>query len=463
MSRLDYLRDLYALRQVSSGVIAGFDTNRLANSFLAFSTCAPKKSLSVKLPKMYLLNGDQTKKYAEGLALLGLESIEAPRAIDISGAFDRHSLDDAIIIASLKQLGADQFCSTRAYLNPLLEKNYTEGAGMIRDFTIHEVLVGRIKRSQGDLELQDVPLFPERLTAGPYKLVVELGTPKRTVQRCMDLHAVLERMAKDSQDCILNPELVQNATAEAVDLRKRLGALSRYDAPKTRVFQAPTNSCVIRSRKNTLFYLYVPEHNKNVLVYFGESPFPEGNTPKDLLVFSGKQHQYALEKLLELGVFEPSQQVLKQRIKDVGEFYDNAVRGRGVAVKDSEINRLLDELKKADQYMNEVLNPDMRRTFVSRLSPEVCEFMIYPATNDPVVHELLPRLSWNKHVRTYNNTDKFMHVFESSNDVRRAEMLSEAVSNVLFRNWQNNDVNVWLYQNHKDFCVKNGIKFELIK
>jgi len=42
-------------------------------------------------------------------------------------------------------------------------------------------------------------------------------------------------------------------------------------------------------------------------------------------------------------------------------------------------------------------------------------------------------------------------------------MLRELQSNIMFGNQQNNNVNVWLYQNHRDFCENAGVKFQLLE
>ncbi len=94
---------------------------------------------------------------------------------------------------------------------------------------------------------------------------------------------------------------------------------------------------------------------------------------------------------------------------------------------------------------------------------ELLEFFVYPATNDPVVHELLPRMSWNASIREYHDTLGFMDRFEKASDKQRKDMLVQVKSNIMFSNQQNKNVNLWLFQNHKEFCERAGIKFKLME
>lgn len=458
MTRLDDLRNLYLLKKLNDGPDK-LDTNSLEQDFLTFSRYCQGKVLCVQPPKLYPLQGDQPEQVRLALEALGITAA-APESIDVSGAFDRHTLDDIMIFVSLQQITADHYESSRSYLHPLIEKIYTTGAQLVRDFAVNEVLVGRVVRKCGKLDLKEAHLFPEKFSCGPYKLSVELDTPAKTVNGFMHFIEMIGDFEAAPQN-ILAPQKIGEAVKSAVSLRTKLGSLSRYDRPSTQSFEAETNSCVVRDDVNTFFYLYSPECKTNILVYFGESPFAPGRQPKELLVLRGKEHQYSLAKLVELGVFKPSPAVLQERIAALDNVYESVARSSGTIVCSDEFGQLRKELVKAQKFYEGVHNEEMRRQFVARAVPEGLEFMVYPATNDPIVHELLPRLSWNKAVRLYHNSDRFIKKFESGDETVRKQMLDELASCLMFSNQQNNAVNLWLYNNHNDFCVREGIVFDV--
>lgn len=464
MTNLEDLLELDRLKRIAKRSSNSSDTTQLENDFLEFSAYSPKKELTVKLPKLFKLQGDQAQKVATALTSIGAPITKLPEAIDISGCFDYNQLTEALVFLSLQQVEADHYSSYRSYLNPLIENIYIEGGSLIRDFSIHEPLTGKVVCKRGDLNLREAHLFPDKFTTGPYRLVVELDTPAKTVKKFVNLSERLKKIKGLPKESLLNPASVEEVTAKAVELRKVLGSLSRYENPETQTFKAVTNSCVIRTKNNTLFYLYAPKHNQNILVYFGDTPFALGNEPKDLLVLSGNDHQYTILGLLELDIFETSGTVLSQRIKDITNLYESAAKGLGKTLSGEypRFEQLLEGLKKSETYFNEVVNPEIRKKYATTISPELLEFMICPASDEPTIHELLPRLSWNKTLRTYHNTEKFMSLYENADDARKKETLKEVTSNMLFNNQQNNDVNVWLYINHRQFCTDLGIEFAMI-
>ncbi|MBI3334396.1 hypothetical protein HYZ97_02830 [Candidatus Pacearchaeota archaeon] len=75
------------------------------------------------------------------------------------------------------------------------------------------------------------------------------------------------------------------------------------------------------------------------------------------------------------------------------------------------------------------------------------------------MHELLPKLSWNSVLRTYHQTSKFIPAFTHAGEPERGHLLKEIGTAVLFTHQANNDVNLWLYKHHKDFCESQGISF----
>lgn len=455
MTRLDDLRDLYWLKKLAEGG-QRFDVSSLEREFLTFSKYASKKRLTVHIPKLHPLEGVTAEKVCTALNV-----VDTIPEIDISGACAAHSLDDVVIFVSLQQIKADHVVSSRSYLNPLLEKIYADGAALIRDFALHEVLVGKVERKRGAVNVTEIPLFPEKFVPGQYVLRVTLDTPQGTVARLKSVYASLGEFSQDPKRIIDAPK-IHSVVNDAVELRKVLGSLSRYDATTPQSFEVETNSCVIRNSKTTCFYLYSSQEKKNIVVYFGESPFKAGKQPKELMVLHGKEHQYVLAKLVELGFFEPSAAVVHERVQVLEQMYGAAVRSIGRVVSYDDFNAFREELAKTETLFRTAVNKDSLRRFVVNSSPELLEFMVYPSTNDPVVHELLPRLSWNRFVRRYHNADKFMYQFEHNDADGRKQLLDETVANIVMSNQQNNDVNVWLYQKHKDFCEKQGITFDLV-
>ncbi|MBM3199429.1 hypothetical protein FJZ53_00730 [Candidatus Woesearchaeota archaeon] len=461
MTKLEDLLELDRLRRIVEKNSGRMDTPQLEKEFLEFSAYSPKRALTVRLPKLYTLREGHAKRVADALASVNTPADRIPGAIDISGCFSYDSTTEAVVFLSLQQVEADHYSSSRSCLNPLIEKIYMDGCSLIRDFSIHEALVGKVVCKRGDLDLREVGLFPNKFITGPYSLVADLDTPAKTVKKFSDLHKDLAKMKSSPKECLLNPIKVQETSSKAAELRNMLGALSRYESPESQAFKAATNSCVIRTKSNTLFYLYSLNHNRNIMVYFGDAPFKPGNEPKELLVLMGKDHQHTLPMLLELGVFDTSETILAQRIKDFTEAYENATRGSGKNLSEGYPNfeHLMEGLKNVDAYFKEVVNPEVRRKYVATIDPEILEFAVCPASNEPVVHELLPRLSWNKTLRNYSNTGKFIFLYNQADDSKRKEMLTSIASNIIFSNQQNNDVNVWLYNNHRQFCTDSGIEF----
>ncbi len=74
-----------------------------------------------------------------------------------------------------------------------------------------------------------------------------------------------------------------------------------------------------------------------------------------------------------------------------------------------------------------------------------------------------PEISWNTAVRNYHNTRRFIARFEAAEEPEKKQMLNDVISNVTFMHQQNNDVNLWLYQNYRQLCVNDGIEFEVIQ
>ncbi len=466
MTRLDELRDLYHLAEAARGMSRGINTSRLEDDFLAFSLYSPKKTLTVERPRLYALQGEEHEEHkhiASAVAALRMNGITLPQAVDFSGAFEGIPSMDALIFLSLEQFNADHYRGYRSYLNPLLEQVYSEGAQLIKSFALHEALIGTVSVKRGDLDLKEIALFPERFAPGPYQLSVTLDTPAKTIKKFSALHALLDNCAASPQEFLLHQESVQEVAGKAVELRNILGSLSRYERPKTQTFQAPANSCVLRTNESTFFYLYEPMARKNVAVCFDAAS--DQSACPGLAVLRGEEYQSTLQHLTRLGFYAPSEAVLQQRLSDMKALFEDATRGRGTPLTEGheDYQKLMQELEGIQRQFQSVLNPTARTQFVLRQAPELLEFLVCPATDDPIIHELLPRLSWNAAIREYQDTDKFIASFQQADAEKRRQMLNSASSNVVFENQQNNDVNVWLYNNYREFCVQEGVQFEVRK
>ena len=453
-----FLKYLQELKRIAGGEEAFLNTSKLEQDFLNFSRFLPKKQLSVRVPKIYKMGDDEKKRVAE---ILAQEKISAkPEEIDISGGFDYSEGMDLIILLSLKQFDAEHFSRTRSYLNPLIEKIYGEGARTIRDFTINEAVYGRVVCKRGELNLREARLFPERFKTGPYTLETELDTSQETMREFSELTDLIEGFKQDKAS-ILDAKKVEDVTRRAVELRKRLGSLSRYENPRTRKFSVETDSCIVKNGKATFFFLYSRSQEKNVLVYFGECPFAEDSKPKKLMVLDGADYQGTLQKLVELDIFKPSYPVLAQRIRDLTALCDDASRYSGSVCNKGDMKDMIEGLKKAEAYFKCVFDEEMKKNFVLKQPLELVEFMVYPYFDEPVIHELLPRMSWNKTMRMYHDAPAFISEFERADEKARGEMLMSMAASINFSNQQNNDVNVWLYREYREFCESNGINFQV--
>jgi hypothetical protein len=136
--------------------------------------------------------------------------------------------------------------------------------------------------------------------------------------------------------------------------------------------------------------------------------------------------------------------------------------GRPLVLENYDFNTLVKSLGNAEKYFQNVANNDMRMGYVLRQPDEILEFMVCPDDESPIIHELLPRLSWNKTMRNYHNAPAFIRKFEAENEQGRKKMLEEVYSSINFSNQQNNDVNLWLFKNYNKFCIESGVNFNVI-
>jgi len=451
-----YLGMLGKIGKAKQGFV---DTSKLEAEFLTFSSYVQNKELVVRAPKLYAVKGDEVEHMKEYLATTG--ATENPPGIDISGSFDYGNLDK-ICLLSPQQLNAGHFSRTRSYLNPLIERIYIDGKNLIRDFAIHEALYGDVRCKRGNLDLREVHMFPKRFTPGPYTLSVNLDTTNQSVRKFHELTQTLEDFARNPKASMLDKKKFDKTVTKAVELRTILGALSRYH-PRNPEFSVETGSCVLMKGDSTLFYLYNPVEEENVLVYFGKSPFGK-KKPKRLTILDGNESEKTLSKLVDLGIFVPSQAVLEHRIADMETLYEEAVRGAETSLEGSHphFSKVIEKLRTISDYFRNVVNQGRRKDFVMNQPPELLEFVVCPFTDDPVFHELLPRTSWNKSLRQYNDTTSFIRDFQSSEEQMRARILEKVVSSIFFNFHQNQDTNVWLFNNHREFCEESGVRFNVV-
>ncbi|MBU0666199.1 MAG: hypothetical protein ABIC91_07150 [Nanoarchaeota archaeon] len=453
---------IFNLKQALNG--GEFNTSSLESDFLKFSGNAKKNTLTVKLPKLYSIEGEEIKHVSEALKILKSKK-EVPKAIDIAGDFLENDNSDAFILVSNEQLNADHLSSTRSYINPLIERVYVEGESIIKDFAIYESLVGRVECWRDNLNLKEIHLFPEQFKSGPYTLTINLDTPQETLKNFRELETTLNKGRENAKKSVLDLQFNDEIVSKGLLLRKKLGSLSRYNVPDEKTFTVETNSCVLKDEDKTSFYLYNSSTKQNILIYFGKEPFVKAYEPENLKILNGEEHQKTLVELMKEGLFKPSRQVLKERIKSLENMYQTALRSGKIKIDDQESNLkpLIERLNSIDIYFKTVVNEQSRITYASKLSPELLEFLLCPQTDDPVIHELLPMLSWNKTLREYQNTNQFIKRFEIVSPEKKTEIIKSIPSSIIFSHQQNNNVNTWLYMNHKQDCENAGVTFSIYK
>ncbi len=474
---LSRLRELQRLTRVKEAVDSSQgkrDTSLLERDFLSFAGYVPHRSLTVHLPQLYALDAEQHTQLQQSFIAIRKEMSILPNAIDISGSSDPLEPASHVVILSPNQLNADHITSLNSYLNPLLEKVYSDAALLLRDFTIHESIIGTVQMKRGDLLLSEAHIFPERFLPGPYTLSTLLDTPTGTIRKFREISSAFAIEKKNDseknnglnnklQKLLLDKEKLTKITSLALNLRKKIGSLSRYTCPENQEISVETNTCIVRTLEGTNYYLYIPDQHKNIVISFRKDEF-KSKSHQHLLELNGKSYENTLAKLVELGVYEPSSAVLDDRISHLEHLYEQASRGAGTSLREehTEFMSLLDSLKSARTYFQEVVNKEKRKEYASRISPELLEFMICPKIDEPLVHELLPRLSWNRTIRTYHNVRKFIHFFNQGDTSKKKEMLHNLFANMIFQHQQNNTVNTYLYEHYKQFCVDEGVQFKMI-
>lgn len=458
MREYDRMRYLVKLKQIHEARTGIVNKDSLSEEFLRFSQILPPGKLLVHQPKMYKVRGEEIKHLNDALDFHQQMHLDIDE-IDMTGGTNYESIDN-IIILSMAQINADHITRSRSYLNPLIENVFKNGHQLISNFSINHALTGIVKSYSDGIELNEAHLFPNRFEKGKYRLETCLDTPSNTIADYKRLTDTLEGFVAQPKRSMLDKRLVEDTTRLALNLRKELGALSRYQSSDPN-FSSSTNSVIRIKSDNTEFFLYSEKHDENVLVYFGENRFKK--EPYDLEIIDGSKSDKALTRLLELDFLKVSRDVMQRRLEDLKMIYDETIRKEQTSSESgSELSTIIRKLEEVYQASGNHHNDESKKNFLLKQPTELYEFAICPATEDPVIHEILPRVSWNKYLREYQNTIRFISGFERASEEYRSNLLSNVTSSILFNNQQNNDVNFWLYKNHEVFCRDQGIGFEII-
>lgn len=460
---LKKLQRLQKLGSLSSSSNKVFDTDKLEESFVLFSSFNKNHAIVVKDKQYYPLKNDELKQMKEVLSFIGKDETPIPRFVDFAGKYDLFDYSNRLIFFSPRQfVNNDLLTKDDFFLNPLLGKIYVKGNKLLKNFSINEAVTGEVTIKSGDLDLKQIQLFPHRFKKGPFTLEVTLDTPRHTVAKYIEVNNVLSNIKSTPKSTILDPNLIPSLADKVIDLRSTIGALSRYDAPDTQKFKETTNSCMLKNENTTSYYLYIPQTDENFLIYFGKNPFENKIKPSFLQIKNGAEYNTILPYFVKIGLYKASETLLESRLFDLTNAYSTIYsQFAGSNDKDTTaISTLIRKLDEVKDYFSRFKGFEQQKAYVSSLDPSLIPFIVTPSTNDPVIDRLLPRLSWSKNIRDYHDTSSFIKRFNKGSDDERKSLLQDVKSNTLFLDRQNNDVNVWLYHNYKDYCENVGLTFD---
>jgi hypothetical protein len=431
----NYLKDLEYLRRISRGGVPTL--NQLESVFLGFSRQQDGIELTVIEPELYIIRGDEINHLREAIGVTDVAKV--PKILDNSGQYDAGKPHGDILIASATQYKAGPLNYLMTFLSPILEEVYI--SRLVQEFTLREVLVGQVTYQVSGKDITD---FPQRISPGPYEISAEFDTANNTIEQLKEFERLLGESQKEPKAAVLSPNRIDSMLELGLDLRDRIGALRRYEIPEHQSFFAKSNYVFTMSGQTQMFWLY--KNDLNILVYFGKNPYEE--EPIGIEVYDGNDSN-TLRSLIVKGYYKPSEMLLEERIKFFSERDDSS--------------DIVHELSKAKRYFERFPSSIKRTEYIlDSLPPELIEFVIYPNDDDPLLYLLLPRLSWSEELRQYHDSQRFISGFRSANAEKRKAMLNR-IPAPYFSHMQNNDVNLWLYQNHRELCENNGVNFRLVE
>lgn len=163
------------------------------------------------------------------------------------------------------------------------------------------------------------------------------------------------------------------------------------------------------------------------------------------------------------GIFTPSRSILDQRITTLQNLYLQASRqDQTNATNHSEYASLLEKLQEAQTTLRH-MGEGYAVRWVSRQPAPVIESIVRPAKDTSFEYALLGRLSWSPAIREYNDTKSFTSIFQAAPEEDQLSMLENVAADLLFSHQQNNDVNLFLYQNYQQMCQDHGFVFDVVE
>jgi hypothetical protein len=365
MSRLDYVKDLKRLRQIASArKRPDIDRAPLECPLQADNAAA---ALEIDARAGYALQGREAENY---LAATGAAA--SPDDIDDSGGCLGEHNFERIVIVSPRHRGG-KLTRERSPLRPLVDQLYQQGARLLEDFAMHEALCGDLVAHRGQLPITALARFPRRFTTGPYRLSVTLETSAGTVSRfgslMRDLDVLTQNLRSQAPDpsVLLDLEQTDALASAATTLRRRIGALSRYRRPEMASFEIDATSCVVRSDSGVWYLLYSVEHDRNVLVYFGEAPFV--GVPNGWLAVDGERQPDVLATLLQYGFVAPAPAaLLDRRLRAIEALAQNVVEPPRSPAE----QRVLEVLSELDRLREGLSTDSQRRQYLQREARDSC-------------------------------------------------------------------------------------------
>ncbi|HLP79595.1 MAG TPA: hypothetical protein VK158_03100 [Acidobacteriota bacterium] len=437
MTQFRRLMELAALKEISRDrpVISSLD-----EEFLKSAGAVEQSVLYLKPKLSYEVQGDEIEHMRKGLESLQKPDIVPPR-VGIIGSSAQNPFNGDVLILSQQQINADFANSEDQYLLPFVKELYRKADAIISTFGVRKAIVGKIKKARNGLLLENIVDKPSEFTAGPYKLSITLDTPKKTVTGVRNLKREFERMAIEPKEYLLTTQNVSQMTTDALALRSRLGALSRYlTIDMSNEIDVHVNEIALKINGADWKFIYNPHTKENVAVTFG--PAPDFTIP--LLKIICADAPDALNQLVSAGIYVPSETVLEHR------------KSRLRSMEHTSTYAMLEQVQ---SYFSRVKNDKMRTSYILEHASPVLEYIVGPSMSGPFYPRLLAQVSKHEGIRTYARTAQFKAKFQSQTDESRLTTLTQLSKQLSFGHEQNLDVNMWLYSNYHDLCKKASLQF----